>query len=120
MDLFAWKNVHDLSLNLRCNPAANLAVQLDGHAFWLYSNEDAWYRANSVTQVRPVNTAAREANRFAGTELDLTISYSPFRWLKLQGGYSHFFAGQYLSDTQTATAGADDADFGYLQTTIVF
>jgi len=120
MDLFAWKNVHDLSLNLRCNPAANVAVQLDGHAFWLYSNEDAWYRANAVTQVRPVNTAARDANRFAGTELDLTLSYAPFRWLKLQGGYSHFFAGQYLADTQTATAGADDADFGYLQATITF
>jgi hypothetical protein len=27
---------------------------------------------------------------------------------------------QYLADTQTATAGADDADFGHLQATIAF
>lgn len=120
MDLFAWKNVHDVSLNLRCSPAANVSVQVDGHAFWLYSNEDAWYRANATTQVRPVTAAARDANLFAGTELDLTVSYNPFPWLKLLGGYSHFFAGRYLADTQTAAAGADDADFGYLQATVTF
>src|SRR5205823_2102002 len=45
MDLFAWKNMHDASAQLKLTPyqdkaAAwkNLTVQLDYHAFWLYTN----------------------------------------------------------------------------------
>jgi hypothetical protein len=120
MDLFAWKNIHDPSLGLRVTPTKSLWLQLDGHAFWLYSTDDAWYRANGVTQVRPVNAAARAADPFAGSELDLTVGYSPLKWLKFLAGYSHFFAGQYLTDTKTATAGDSDANFGYLQMTMSF
>ena len=120
MDLFAWKNIHDPSLSLKLAPLKNLSVQLDGHAFWLYSTDDAWYRANGVTQVRPVNAAAIKADPFAGNELDLTIGYAPLKWLKVLAGYSHFFAGQYLTDTKTASVGDSDADFGYLQLTVTF
>ena len=120
MDLFAWKNIHDPSVSLKMTPHPAVSLQLDGHAFWLYTNQDAWYRANAVTQVRPLNAAALSADRFAGTELDLTVGYTPYKWLKLLAGYSHFFAGQYLSDTRTATAGNDDANFGYLQATFIF
>jgi hypothetical protein len=71
-------------------------------------------------QVRPVNAAARKASPFAGSELDLTVGYAPKKWLKVLAGYSHFFAGNYLTDTQTATAGNSDANFGYLQLTLAF
>ena len=120
MDLFAWKNIHDPSVGLKLAPLKKLTVQLDGHGFWLYTTQDAWYRANGVTQVRPVNAAARNASPFCGSELDLTVGYTPVKWLKFLAGYSHFFAGQYLADTETATAGASDADFGYVQMTVSF
>jgi len=120
MDLFAWKNIHNPSLSFKVAPHPTVSVQLDGHAFWLYTNEDAWYRANGVTQVRPVNVAARNADPFVGTELDLTVGYAPAKWLKFLAGYSHFFAGQYLTDTKTAAAGNDDANFGYVQATLSF
>ena len=120
MDFFAWKNIHNPSVSLKMQPDPKVTVQLDGHAFWLFSNEDAWYRANGVTQVRPVNAAARDADPFVGTEVDLTVGYVPVKWLKLQVGYSHFFAGQYLTDTAAGPAGNDDADFGYLQAIIAF
>lgn len=120
MDFFAWKNIHNPSASLKFLPDPKVTIQIDGHAFWLYSNEDAWYRANGVTQVRPVNASARDADSFVGTEVDLTVSYAPVKWLKLQAGYSHFFAGQYVADTAAGPAGNDDADFGYLQATIAF
>jgi len=130
MDLFSWKNIHDLACGLKVTPfqdaqrpSHKLVVGLDGHAFWLYSNEDAWYRANGVARVRTLTTAARNADRFVGTELDLTVSYNtPWKWLKVDAGYSHFFAGGYLNDTANAATGAggDDADFWYAQTTITF
>jgi len=123
MDVFAWKNLHNPAVQLKCTPWQDslqpyrlLFVQLDYHLFWLYTNEDAWYRANGVTAVRPVNAAARNADRFAGSELDLTIGYNPTKWLKLLGGYSHFFAGDYLDDT----GAGDDADFVYVQSALQF
>ncbi len=36
--------------------------------------------------------------------------------LTIEGGYSHFFAGSYLSDTGPS----DDADFGYVQASVAF
>jgi hypothetical protein len=120
MDMFAWKNIHNPSVSLKFAPGPKVTVQLDGHAFWLYANEDAWYRANAVAQVRPVNAAARDADTFVGTEVDLTVGYAPTKWLRFLAGYSHFFAGEYLTDTAFGPAGDDDADFGYVQATVSF
>jgi hypothetical protein len=127
MDLFAWKNLHDVSGQLKFTPyqdkqAAwkNVTVQIDYHAFWLYTNEDAWYRANGVATIRTPNAAGRNADTFVGSELDLTVGYAPLKWVKLQAGYSHFFAGGYVRDTAAGAAGGDDANFGYLQTVISF
>jgi hypothetical protein len=124
MDFFAWKNIHNAALSLKFTPYQdpklafrNVTVQLDGHAFWLYTNDDAWYRANAVTRVRPITPGA---NPFVGTELDLTVGFTPYKWLKLQGGYSHFFAGDYVRQTASGANGRDDADFGYVQATLTF
>ena len=69
-----------------------------------------------MTAVRPLTPAARSADNYAGSELDLIVSYAATKWLTVEGGYSHFFSGPYLADT-----GPDgDADFGYVQATITF
>lgn len=120
MDMFAWKNIHNPSVSLRFTPHQKAFVQIDGHGFWLYTNEDSWYRANAVATVRPLDAAARNADTFVGTEVDLTVGYNPWKWLRILAGYSHFFSGDYLTDTQTATAGNDDADFGYVQASLIF
>ena len=127
MDFFAWKNVHNPALSLKLTPYQDpkaawraFTIQLDGHWFWLYSNEDAWYRANAVTRVRPLNAVARAADPFVGEEIDLTLAYSPWKFLKLQAGYSHFFAGDYVRQTAAGANGDSDANFGYLQATLSF
>lgn len=116
IDAFSWQNLHNPAISLRVTPTAKLTAQLDGHAFFLATNEDAWYRANGVARVRPLNGAARDASKFAGTEIDFTVNYKATKHLALQAGYSHFFAGDYLGDTGTQ----DDADFGYVMATLSF
>ncbi len=132
MDTFSWQNMHNPAISLKVAPTKKLTVQVDYHLFWLATNEDVWYRANGVTAVRPLRTPApavplgappaplppqaTNADKFAGSELDFTVTYKPLKQLSLQAGYSHFFAGRYLKDT----GAHDDADFGYVQATIEF
>jgi hypothetical protein len=113
MDLFAWSNIHNPQLTFSVQPTDKLTLRADLHAFWLAESTDAWYRANGVTAVRPINAGA---DNFAGTELDFTALWKPTKNLTFLAGYSHFFAG----DTASATGASDDADFAYLQATITF
>ncbi len=116
MDLFSWQNMHNPAISLKAAPCKKVVVQADYHLFWLANNHDAWYRSNATSAVRPLNALARNADTFAGSELDFTVTWKPLKQLAIQGGYSHFFAGNYLKDT----GANDDADFGYVQATIEF
>lgn len=116
MDVFSWQNVHDLEFSVKAQPARALGVKVEYHAFWLETTEDAWYRANGVATVRPLTPAARAAGNYAGSEIDIVATWSVNRHLQIEGGYSHFFAGDYLEDT----GADDDADFGYIQAKLTF
>lgn len=116
MDVFSWQNMHDLGVSFKCAPTKKLGLKAEFHAFWLASTDDSWYRANGVATVRPLTPAARSASNYAGSEVDFTATYAVTKWLTVEAGYSHFWAGDYLADT----GASDDADFGYLQATITF
>jgi alginate export protein len=110
MDVFAWRNMHNARAQFNITPVEKLVVQLDYHAFWLADTSDQWFRANAYTPVR--NVSARTlADNFCGHEVDVTVTYPFFKWMRTLVGYSHFFAGPYLADTGKA----DDADFAYIQ-----
>ena len=53
---------------------------------------------------------------YRGSEVDLVATWTVSKNVQIQGGYAHFFAGQYLADT----GASDDADFGYFQATFNF
>jgi hypothetical protein len=112
MDVFAWKNLREAVVSARFNPLPTISVRLDHHWFSLYTSQDAWYRANAVATVRPLNAAAQGAPRRAGDELDFTVSWTPRAWATVEAGWSHFSAGPYLR----ATGAASGADFVYIQT----
>jgi hypothetical protein len=116
MDLFAWQNIHNPALDFRVKPHEKLTVDVWANAFWLVTTDDAWYKANGLARTRPITPLSRMASNYAGTEIDLTFTYQPFKFLAFQAGYSHFFAGDYLSDTGPG----DDADYGYLQAAVTF
>jgi hypothetical protein len=113
MDAFSWSNIHDVALHLSAKPSAKLTTSLDFHLFWLDDTADTWRRANATTAVRPANAAA---SNYAGSELDLLITYAACANFNVTLGYSHFFAGDYLADTGASS----DADFVYLMTGIKF
>jgi len=116
MDTFSWQNMQDLELSVKAQPLKTVSLKAEFHAFWLATTDDAWYRANGVTQVRPLNAAARNADGHAGSEVDLIATWNVNKYLQVEGGYSHFFAGDYLSDT----GASEDADFGYIQAKLTF
>ena len=116
MDVFSWQNMQDLELSFKCSPTKKLTAKAEFHAFWLASTDDSWYRANGIATVRPLTPVARGASDSVGYEADVTLNYTVSKNLSFEGGYSHFFAGDYLSDT----GASDDADFVYLQTSITF
>lgn len=114
MDAFAWKNLREFVATVRFSPVPKTVVRLDYHRFSLYSEQDAWYRANGVSTVRALNAAAQNAPRHAGDELDVTATWTPSARATLDFGWAHFFAGPYLG----ATGAESDADFVYVQTTL--
>ena len=121
MDEFAWRNLHDARVQLSAKPVNRLELQVDYHAFWLADTHDFWYRSNGHSILRTTTPDGRDvrtigARNFAGQEIDLTATYELRKWVKVQAGYSHFFAGSYLEDT----GAHDDADFGYLMATFSF
>ena len=116
MDLFSWQNIHNPALSLKAKPCKPVGLEVDFHGFWLADTNDAGYRANGVTKVRPITPASRNASSYVGSELDLLVTYHSVKFLNIWAGYSHFFAGDYLN----ATGASDDADFGYLQATFNF
>jgi hypothetical protein len=113
MDFFSWQNIHNPAISFSVAPTKDLTLRADGHLFWLADTGDAWYRANGVTMVRPINSSA---DSYVGAEIDFTAIWKPKKWLTVQAGYSHFFAGDYAE----ATGPSDDADFVYTSAAIDF
>ncbi|MEQ1859607.1 MAG: alginate export family protein [Chthoniobacteraceae bacterium] len=121
MDEFAWRNLHDFRVQLKVDVIKDVQAELNYHALWLADTNDYWFRSNGVSTVRTTTPDGRDvrrigADRFAGHELDFVVKWFPAKWLQVDAGYSHFFAGDYLGDTGTR----DDADFGYVQATVKF
>ena len=121
LDEFAWRNQHNLRVQFNVTPRKTLGLELNYHAFWLAETSDYWFRSNGFSPLRTTTPDGRDvrsigANNFAGHEIDLVAKWSPAAWLKIEAGYSHFFAGDYLR----ATGPHADADFGYIATTLNF
>jgi hypothetical protein len=116
MDLFSWQNMQNTHLSFSVKPTSALSAQIDYYAYWIADNNDAWYRSNGITTVRPLSAASKNASNYEGSELDFIVTWNVNRYFQVQGGYAHFFAGGYLLDTGTN----DDANFGYIMATFKF
>ena len=116
MDLFSWQNMQNAHLSFSVRPAKALTAQIDYYACWSANNNDLWYRTNGLTSVRALTADAQNASNYRGSELDFIVTWNVNKHVQVQGGYAHFFAGRYLSDTGTS----DDANFGYVMATLKF
>jgi hypothetical protein len=119
MDFVSWQNIHNVRLTSAVKPVKGLTVTLDYHLFWLADTSDSFYAVNGAARstggygINPGN------GRFAGSEIDLVATYVLKNWLNAQAGYGHFFRGDYVKESLSAT-GSQDADWFYAQVAINF
>jgi hypothetical protein len=132
MDQMAWMNMRAVRGSVKVKPTKKLVAWADVWGFWLDNVHDSWYNA-AQAQMRGYTTGTQPRNpdSYLGTELDLTAKYKLYKNVGLQAGYSHFFNGDYIEDTNSvgsdpATAGVrrghgdSDSDWGYMQVTVGF
>jgi hypothetical protein len=116
IDAVARQNIIDPNMGVSVKPIPDkLTITLDGHLFWLAEQGDALYNAGGVIS----RNGSPTASSFVGAEIDLWAKYQFDRHIALMGGYSHFFAGNFIDDTAT-TANKADNDIDFLYMTIQF
>lgn len=121
LDEFAWRNLHNVRVQLKTDIVRNLQAEVNYHAFWLAETTDYWFRSNGFSTLRTTTPGGRDvrtinADRFAGHEIDFVVKWFPAKWLQVDTGYSHFFPGEYLRQTGPS----DGADFAYVQAVVKF
>lgn len=117
MDLFAWRNGHDIVVKFGIDATEDLWLGAALHWFILDEENDSWYNAGGAA----IRTSALAGiDDSVGQELDLHGKYKVNDAVALWFGYSHFFAGGYVDDTDMGTNGNEDADWVFLQMTVNF
>ncbi|MCB9832645.1 MAG: alginate export family protein [Planctomycetes bacterium] len=112
LDLFAWRNGHDIVLKVSAKPTEELWLEVAFHGFILDEDSDAWYGA-AGTAIRRVGGGVGNE---IGYELDIHAKYQLDAATALWFGYSHFFAGDYVEDT----GDSPDTDWIFFQMTVNF
>jgi hypothetical protein len=123
MDEFAWKNMHNPLVSLTVQPSPKLKTSLFYRWYWLAEDRDFWYRATQAPNAPGRRNAAGGADSYVGSEIDLALWWNITKKFAVHGGYSHFFAGDFVSDTAgapDALNGDDDADFAYVQMAVTY
>ena len=115
MDYVGWRNMQDLRFSLGVKPTQTSNVSLDYHLFCLAKEADHWYAASGrIFRSTPAGNSELEL----GQEIDV-VAYTIIKEkLRLEGGYGHFYPGQYVKTNFTGAS--DDSDFVYLQAGVSF
>jgi hypothetical protein len=120
MDLLSWQNLLDPYVKASIVPLRNLSVALTYNAFWLASTSDFFYQVNGVPRTTGGYGIHPGNGSFAGQEIDLIATYQPAAFVQLQGGFGHYFTGDYVNQTFQNLGGAHDANWVYLQAQLNF
>jgi hypothetical protein len=115
MDFFSWQNIHNLRLNASIKPSKKLTLTADYHAFWLADTQDFFYQVNGAPRATGGYGIKPDAGSYVGSEVDVVATYNLAAYAAIQGGYGHFFTGQYVRDSLRPVGGAADADWFYVQ-----
>ncbi len=107
MDFVGRQNSVDLSTGISFKPHKKIKVKADGHFFWRADTDDAMYHAGGGV----VRAGALSNESEVGQELDITVAYKVDQHMSVVGGYSHFFAGDFLKESGTNA----DMDWFYFQ-----
>ncbi len=112
MDFIGRQNAIDLSAGVSLDPHEKVSLKLTGHLFWRASTDDALYNAGGgVLRAGSLGTSSE-----IGQELDATVTYKLDAHTTIEGGYSHFFAGEFIEQSGPS----EDVDWLYLQVSYRF
>ncbi len=120
MDFLSWQNVLDPYFKASIAPAKGLNLSLTYNVFWLATTSDFFYQVNQAPRTAGGYGIHPGNGSFAGQEIDFVASYQPTRCLQVQGGYGHFFTGDYVNQTFKDLGGSHDADWVYVQAQFSF
>lgn len=110
IDFVRLQNLRELALIFSVEPTNKLKLQAEAHHYWLDSRTDAWYNGPGLRD------KTGQSGRDLGDELSLVGTYKLNKRVTLEGGLSHFFAGNY----PRKFGKTDGANFVYLQYVIRF
>lgn len=118
IDVIARQNAIDLhpgvELSLLSDAAfaKKVTLRADYHLLWRASDADGIF-ADSGALLRADGTSDAT---YIGSEIDLLVNWQIDRHWAAYAGYSHFFAGDFISDTGPS----DDIDFVYAAVQLTF
>ena len=120
MDFFSWQNMRNPMLTTSISLMKSLRLRVDYQAFWLATTDDFFYQVNLQPRTTGGYGINSSAGSFVGQEVDVVATYAFAKAAVLEGGYGHFFVGDYVDSSLAATGGAIDANWFYLQLTLNF
>ena len=112
IDLVGWRNVRTLMLSARAQPLEWLTLQVDGHAFRLDRDVDAWYSPAGAMRADGTGAAGKDV----GMELDVHAKIPWNERVDVWLGWSHFRAGEFVEKTGRSP----DSNWMFLQATVKF
>jgi len=119
IDVVGRQNIVDLHLGIELTLLQNhayakkLTLRGDYHYFCRASDDDALYAASGSVLRADTGTDAK----FIGSEIDLLLTWQIDRHTQVYVGYSHFFVGDFINETNGPD---DDIDYAYAAVTFTF
>ncbi|HUY35487.1 MAG TPA: alginate export family protein [Pirellulales bacterium] len=111
MDLVARQNIRDLNFQLTATPNNKTTLLAWYHIFELDQARDSLYNSQGLA-IRTDPTG--KSGRNVGQEIDATVQYQINPRADVLIGYSHFFAGSFVKNTNPVGV-SGNADFYYSQ-----
>jgi hypothetical protein len=101
--------------------AKKVTLRTDYHLFWRENENDGVYNVlagggSTPPQAGLLRGAGGSGEMYIGSEIDVLLNWQVDRHLLLFGGYSHFFAGDFIQDTGASR----DIDFAYFALVYTF
>ncbi len=124
IDFHAWQNIRAHKIMFSAKPSKKLLVKADLWFFEADEEADSWYGvAGPATRAgadRFVHTEGQTGNvdDEYGQEIDITVKYKLFKNFGVVAGYTHYWAGDFMEDTNN---GMDrGSDWAYLMKALKF
>jgi len=122
-DTVAFMNLITPYFELFLTPHKNLRFKVDGHLFWLASDDEFWisgsgpFNNDAFGYIFREPVEGKDIERNLGGELGFTLNWTPIEFLDFDIGYYHWFGGK---GVRVVFDKRDDQDWFYVQSTIHF